>query len=231
MFKKSIAIAISLVLVGTASATGHKPVLPSPKEPVPTPSPSSEADAIAALRAELRNTQAQVAMSRSGAASQAASNSAAESTSNATTGNNSVDVEGDSSTYRAKALALSLPGLVAAPAVPGQCLEHHAGWGVASAGRTGFTRFAEKCLAQVQCLARADRYFAWGEKELALAQLSACGGVSSEDRERQVAKWEARVQMESADSVSHSELAQTETKLRDEMNEKLSRIHKRNMEK
>lgn len=222
MFKKSVlALAITLALGNQAGATGSK----TPK-PVPPPSSSpssSESAAIAELRAELRNTQAQIAASRATSNSRSASDSTSSATSGDATSNNSVDVEGDSSSFKSRALALSLPGLVAAPAVPGQCLEHHAGWGIASAGKTGFTRFAEACIKQIQCLARADRYFAWGEKDLALAQLAACDGIDTE-----VVR--ARIEVRN-EGVTQDQLDKAKEDLREEMNTKLNKLHKFNMGK
>lgn len=94
------------------------------------------------------------------------------------TGNGSVDVGGDQNDYDSKALALSLPGLVAAPAVPGECRLHTRGWGGFSAGATGGTKFDEKCMAHQHCLNLADRLAAWGYLQAAARQLNACEGVA-----------------------------------------------------
>lgn len=139
---------------------------------------------------EQAQIQAQVQFQQQMAKANAESNSAANSASNATGGNASAtggtgyggsgigNVEGDQNTYRSSAWALTLPGLVAAPAVPGQCLEHLRGWGAASIGATGRTKLNDACVKMVNCFALADRFASWGKIDLAVAQLASCGAVS-----------------------------------------------------
>lgn len=88
-----------------------------------------------------------------------------------------VEVPGDQNTYRSRALALSLPGLVAAPAVGGNCLEHSRGMGGLSIGVTGGTKLQEKCMDRQHCLSIADRFGAVGMFEAMAEQLTSCGGV------------------------------------------------------
>ncbi len=95
----------------------------------------------------------------------------------AASANGSVEVDGDQNTYRSKALAVSLPGLVAAPAVPGECRIHTRGIGAFSAGVTGGTKLDKPCMDRQHCLNVADRLAAWGYLEAAARQLAACDGV------------------------------------------------------
>lgn len=78
-----------------------------------------------------------------------------------------------------RSLAVALPGQTAAPAVAGECLEHDRGGSGISIGVTGRTRINKECAARLHCLALADRYAAWGQLHLAVAQLAECEGVKN----------------------------------------------------
>jgi hypothetical protein len=171
---KLIAI-VALLASSTAFAT-------NPVDPPKPVDPSSTSTA--SLEAQIKVLQNQIATAnaRANAAAVAGAQSASQSgaQANGNGGNSDVTVDGDQNSYRAKSLALALPGLVAAPAVPGQCLEHLRGGGALSAGVTGRTRLNEECLKRVQCLAIADRYASWGFYDSAAKQLETCGGVNVE---------------------------------------------------
>jgi hypothetical protein len=98
--------------------------------------------------------------------------------------NGVVDVDGDQNTYRSRALAVSLPGLVAAPAVPGECRIHTRGVGAFSAGVTGGTKLDKGCMDRQHCLNLADRLAAWGYVGAAARQLAACDGVTLESTDQ-----------------------------------------------
>jgi hypothetical protein len=125
--------------------------------------------------------------------------------------NGSVEVGGDQNTYRSRALAVSLPGLVAAPAVPGECRIHTRGWGGFSVGATGGTKLDATCMAHQHCLALADRYAAWGRVDAAAAQLETCGGVHVEA----TGKEDLQVEPSAApvDYVTRDELAEHERRI------------------
>jgi hypothetical protein len=169
-----------LVLATPAFATGSHS--PPPAEPPATPAPQPvSADAASQAAAAARSKAAADAQAAAVAAQQqhASALSAAQGGAGGAggVGNGEVSVGGDTSRY--EAYALSLPGLVAAPAVPGQCLEHTAGWGAFSAGKTGATKLQALCMERVHCLALADRFASWGLVQAAADQLATCGGVAA----------------------------------------------------
>jgi hypothetical protein len=112
-----------------------------------------------------------------GAGGQAAADAYSEGSSASGVGN--VDVGGDSTRYRSTAIALSVPGATAAPAVPGECLRHTSGWsaGMGVAARSGATKFDREQCDRVHCLAIADRYAHAGLIQAMADQLASCGGV------------------------------------------------------
>jgi hypothetical protein len=93
------------------------------------------------------------------------------------TGNGSVDVEGDTSRFDAKALALGHIRAAPAPAVPGECRWHTAGWDITVFSKTGATRFDRECLAEQRCFRMAEFYERLGRPQAAMAMLSTCGGL------------------------------------------------------
>lgn len=109
--------------------------------------------------------------------------------------NGTVEVGGDQNTYRSRALAVSLPGLVAAPAVPGECRIHTRGIGAFSAGVTGGTKLDKPCLDRQHCLNLADRFAAWGYLEAAARQLATCDGVALSSGEKRVTEESAKVDL------------------------------------
>jgi hypothetical protein len=158
--------------VPTASGPSAESSSTSLSNATSTASASSAATSTATQTQQATGTanaaQTQYASGGSGGTSSASAN-------NAGNGNGSVDVGGDTSDY--KALAVSLPGLVAAPAVVAQCMLHSRGWGGFSAGATGGTFFDKECMAVTNCFAMADRYALWQRVDLAMRQLETCGGV------------------------------------------------------
>ena len=88
-------------------------------------------------------------------------------------------VYGDTTNVRARALGLVIPGVTAAPAVPGACLTHSRGWGVLGMGATGGTRIDATCAERQQCLAIADRFAQAGMWQAMADQLATCGAVKA----------------------------------------------------
>lgn len=188
-----LAFALLTLLSGAALAGGSKHSPPPKPTPTPAPQqPAPQADADSAAQAAAH--AAAEAQAAADAAAEAAAVAAQQQRQSAVAaggkggtgtggaggnaaGTGTVSVEGDRSTYSSRALALALPGLVAAPPVPGECLEHRAGWGFASGGKTGATKLQALCMEQRHCLAMADRYAAWQRIDLAEQQLQKCGGV------------------------------------------------------
>lgn len=120
-----------------------------------------------------------------------------------------VDVGGDQNTYRSRALAISLPGLVAAPAVTGDCRIHTRGIGALSAGVTGGTKLERDCMNDKQCLAIADRYAAVGMFQAMANTLEQCGGVPAKylpPPPVQVERTSSNPPLPPADTVTREEL-------------------------
>lgn len=165
---KPILFAVLALLATATYATGTvEPPKPPPAAPPVVTSSEASAQAAAAARAA--------------AAAQAAASARQAQVANATAaggqGVGNVEVAGDDVDYRARALALALPSLVAAPAVAGDCLVHTRGGGGLSIGVTGSTKLDPDCMAKRHCLAIADRFAAWGQFDAAAQQLQSCGGV------------------------------------------------------
>lgn len=210
------------LIAAPAGATGS-PKPPTPEPPATTTPQPVSADAASQAAAAARAKAAAEAQAAAVAAQQqhAAALSAAQGGAGGAggVGNGEVNVGGDSSRY--EAYALSLPGLVAAPAVPGQCLEHTAGWGALSAGKTGATKLQALCMDRVHCLQLADRFASWGLVQAAADQLATCGGVA------------VRVVLPAPDAApapvgaSPEDLAATEARL----NQRMDRLFQRGVAK
>lgn len=166
---KSLAILLLAMTAVPAVAGGSKSPTPAPTTPDPAPTSTSSADASADAAA----TAAADASSRAVAAQQQRQEQAQSQDASST-------VYGDTSRYTSRAYALALPGLTAAPAVAGECLEHTRGGGFLGGGVTGGTKLQKQCLNHVQCMDRADRLAAWGQIELAVRELQACGAVGGD---------------------------------------------------
>lgn len=153
---KSLSMLLIIAAATPALATGSKP--PTTPDPAPTTSTAS-ADADATADANSRAVAAQGQRQQQDASS---------------------TVYGDTSRYTSRAYALALPGLTAAPAVAGECLEHSRGGGFLGGGVTGGTKLQKQCMDHVRCMDRADRLAAWGQIQLAVRELQACGAVKGE---------------------------------------------------
>lgn len=203
-----IAIALLALIAAPTFATNK----PKPQEPVkdaPSQSQTQTTNIDTAARADA------AARSSSRSTSASHSNSASQSSSD-----NAVAVEGDQNTYRSRAIAVSLPGLVAAPPVPGECLEHYAGYGAFSAGKTGYTRLNKACLEDQRCLALADRFALWGYFDAAARQLATCGGVAPGEQSITVTD---HAQQDSTNFATKDDIAA--------VNEKLDRMFRRGVGK
>jgi hypothetical protein len=181
-------IAVLALLLAAPAFAGHPPKQP-PKPVKPTPATTIDTSAYAGAQAGA------VAGAVSGSSSHASGGDAtatggqggvggaggtSDASSDATGGQGIGTVEGDTSRFRSTAIALSVPGATAAPAVPGQCLEHSRGWqaGMGLAARSGGTELQDQCMERQHCLAIADRYHAAGLLQAMADQLATCGGVS-----------------------------------------------------
>lgn len=164
---KSVAILLLAVTALPVIAGGSKnPPTPTPEQtPSTTTSSHAEADAEAFASADALST------SRASSTQRQAQQQSTDASST---------VYGDTSRYTSRAYALALPGLTAAPAVAGECLEHSRGGGFLGGGVTGGTKLQKQCMEHVRCMDRADRLAAWGQIHLAVRELQACGAVIGE---------------------------------------------------
>lgn len=183
---------IAPIVVGANSSAGADALSAAEAQANAQAESASQSDAVAAAR------QAQLAAALGqggdgGAGGNAEANGGrSDSTSSAFGGRSrsssnavgQVEVGGDQSVYKARALAVNLPTLVAAPAVAGECLEHTRGVGILGGGVTGSTKLNKDCRSDVKCLAIADRLAAYGFPEAAARQLVTCGGVTLAPEDR-----------------------------------------------
>lgn len=172
---KIVSLAVLMAISSVSLATNT----PQTQQPVSNSSAGAGATAGAGAEANSGSVSKSGSISAVGDTASKSLSGASNSTTVKSTGEVSVGYQGDVNTYRSRALALSLPGVVAAPAVAGVCLEHLRGGGAASIGVTGRTKLNELCMQREQCLAVADRMFAWGARTDALRQLATCGGIDA----------------------------------------------------
>jgi hypothetical protein len=156
-----------LALIPSLALATGKPETP---KPAPTTVPIAVSGSQSAAGADADARAAALAGARSDATGGAA---------NATggTGNGSVEVGGDVSDFDAKALALGQIRAYAAPAVPGECRIHTAGWDVTVFSKTGATRFERECREEQKCFRIVEVYLRMGREAAALKQLGVCGGL------------------------------------------------------
>lgn len=172
-------IAVLALLLAAPAFAGHPPKQPPP--PVkPTPATTIDTSAYAGAQAGAVSGSHASGGDATATGGQGGAGGASDASSDATGGQGIGNVEGDTSRFRSTAIALSVPGATAAPAVPGQCLEHSRGWqaGMGLAARSGGTELQDQCMERQHCLAVADRYHAAGLLQAMADQLATCGGVS-----------------------------------------------------
>lgn len=176
-FRAFLAAMAVLLLLAFLAATAT-PVYAgnAPKSPPGAASSSSSGAAAGAVAGSVSGARS----SSEGGDAAAHQRQAARSEAHGGAGGNGIGtVEGDSSRFRSTAVALSVPGATAAPAVIADCIEHSRGWqaGMGVAARSGGTKLQKKCMDRAHCLAIADRYSAMGLPQAAVDQLASCGGV------------------------------------------------------